>query len=103
MAELSEECLAEILFVEKVVTHPAGYDLDLFGMMNIRPTDQLIWEVSWEEILDQTRCTLYKTFSSAREAAEFFVLKRKERQLGIDIEAQLCRAAGLLDNKQTNK
>ena len=77
----------EIIFVTKVITHPAGYDLDLFGTMCVRPTDQLIWEVDWEESIDGKRVEKYKEFPTAKEAAEFFVHKRYEIQLGEDVES----------------
>lgn len=81
----------EIDFVVKVITHPAGYDLDLFGSMCVRPTDQGVWCVSWEENVEIEDCKfkveeIEKCFPTAREAAEFFVKKRIQDEIGIDFE-----------------
>lgn len=77
----------EIKFVTSVITHPAGYDLDLFGMYCVRPTDQGVWCVSWEE----NGKTVERTFNTPEVAAAFFVNMRHEREAGIDIETKLFR------------
>lgn len=100
-----DEFQEEIEFVEKVLNHKAGFNLNLFGMMSIWATDQLTWEVSWKEIVEDEneKCphqvkrfcscgkieTNYKSFTSLKEAATFFVAKRREDQLGIDFEKEL--------------
>jgi len=73
-----EQFKKEVDFVENVITHYAGYDLDLFGYLCIRPTDQGIWcvDVGNEEIV----------FSSPKEAAVFFVQTRLKLNLGLDLE-----------------
>ncbi len=94
----------EIDFVTKIITHPAGYDLDLFGSLCIRPTDQGVWCVSWEQnypensLNDIYFCTIKhkcddnivyeieKSFLTAKEAAEFFVRFRVKQEIGIDFE-----------------
>ena len=82
----------EIEFVLKVITHPVGYDLDLFGTMCVRPTDQGVWCVSWEEntkIVDGKFTTdeREQCFPTPQEAAEFFVRKRIADEIGLDFEA----------------
>lgn len=73
----------EIEFVLRVITHPVGYDLGLFGIMCIRSTDQGVWCVSCENIgnTEKEQC-----FPTAREAAEFFVKKRIVNEIGLDFE-----------------
>lgn len=95
----------EIDFVLKVITHSAGYDLDLFGSMCVRPTDQGVWCVNWEQDQpindssndlyfcmiqsrygDRTIYEIEKSFPTAKEAAEFFVRKRYQKKIGLDFE-----------------
>lgn len=86
----------EIELVYQVITHPAGYLLDLFGnMLYIRSyfvgTYQE-YEISWEEIVDGgTVMNSFKQFLDAREASTYFVNKRHEMQLGMDIEHSLAK------------
>lgn len=78
----------EIQLVRLVLTHPAGFNLDLFGgMLNIRTTDQNTIEVEWEELNGKK----YKSFSLTEldQACEYFVEKRYDMELGIDFEAEL--------------
>ena len=86
----------EIELVYQVITHPAGYILDLFGnMLYIRSYFTEVgteYEVVWEEILDGgTVVDSFKQFLDAKEAATFFVEKRCDMQLGIDIEHSLMK------------
>jgi hypothetical protein len=86
----------EIELVYQVITHPAGYILDLFGnMLYIRSyfvATGMEYEVVWEEIMDgATVVDSFKQFLDAREAATFFVEKRYDMQLGIDIEHSLMK------------
>lgn len=74
----------EIEFVTQIIIHPAGYDLGLFGGLYIRSTDQNTWEVTcMAEPYDQ-----YKSFNSAKKAAEYFVETRLKLQLGADFEGK---------------
>lgn len=75
---MESKLLEEIAFVISVITHPAGYDLDLFGDFCIRPTDQGVWCVDWA---DESF-----TFDNPRSAAEHFVRLRFSREIGIDFE-----------------
>jgi hypothetical protein len=86
----------EIELVYQVITHPAGYILDLFGnMLYIRSyfvETGTEWEVTWEDIQEGSVVVdSFKQFLDAREAATFFVEKRYEMQLGIDIESSLMK------------
>ena len=104
-----EDIQKEIDFVLKVITHPSGYDLDLFGSMGVRPTDQGVWCVNWEQrnkptieelesdddqyfsvvqshYSDKTIYKIEKSFLTAEKAAEFFVRKRYQEKIGLDFE-----------------
>lgn len=76
----------EIDFVVQVITHPAGFDLDLFGCFCIRPTDQGVWCVAWVDPINPINIGTEKCFSTPIEAATFFVNKRYEDRIGIDFE-----------------
>jgi len=83
-----------------VLSLPAGYDVGLFGVLGIRLTDQATVEVEWEaapSLLGGPK-TQWASFPKAqlKEAIQFFLEKRTERQLGSDIEAKLCREDGLI-------
>lgn len=80
----------EIALVIAVLKHPAGFDLDLFGgMLFVRSTDQNTFEVEWDqdwEEFDEVPGKRYESFSTAEEAAKFFVEKRHKFRMGIDFE-----------------
>lgn len=78
----------EIELIIKVITHPAGFIVDMFGgALSIHGTeDPDCWEVSWE--VDESFCT-WKSFATAQEAAQFFCEQRRKREIGMDIEAEL--------------
>jgi hypothetical protein len=92
MNSIEEGFDAEVELVMCVISHPAGYDLDLFGgMLLIRSTDQDTVEVEWLLPANSIRTsseTEYESFPSEqlRDAAIFFVKKRHEMKLGIDFE-----------------
>ena len=73
----------EIDFVVKVITHPAGYDLDLFGYFCVRPTDQGVWCVSYDH---PGKYCWEKCFPTALEAATYFVNTRIKDKIGVDFE-----------------
>lgn len=89
---------AEIKLLLEIIKHPAGYDIGLFGVMSVRSTDQLTWEVEWEEYSSsgQSVTTHWLSFDNPEDAVRKFVEMRHERELGLDIEAELCRMAGLI-------
>lgn len=78
-----QEIQEEIELITKIISHPAGYDVDLFGTFCVRPTDQGVWEVDW---VDGNNKPEYKTFDTAKEAAEYFVRLRIKDEIGIDFE-----------------
>jgi hypothetical protein len=86
----------EIELIYQAITHPAGYLLSLFGnMLYIRSyfvgaTQE--YEVVWEKVIEGgVVMDSYKQFLDAKEATIFFVEKRQEMQLGIDIESSLMK------------
>ncbi len=78
----------EIKLVYNVITHPAGFLLDLFGeSLYIRSTKHE-FEIGWETVLDGQVCNSHKLFWDALVAATFFVNKRYELKIGIDFEGK---------------
>lgn len=83
----------EIELLKKVLEHPAGFNIGLFAALSIRSHSDG-FEVAWDKAADGTdeyNKDYYKDFSSLQEAVEFFVDKRREMQLGLDIEAELMK------------
>lgn len=82
----------EILLIIAVLKHPARFNLDLFGgMLTVRSTDQNTFEVEWDqdwEEFDETPGKRYESFSTAEEAARYFVEKRHQYRLGVDFETE---------------
>jgi hypothetical protein len=97
----------EILLVQQVITHPAGFNLDVFGdCIAIQGNDQGTFEVTWTPVPDPaipttsirrgTRPVLpYRSFTNSLRAAAFFVWKRHKLEYGVDCEAKACRGAGI--------
>lgn len=76
-----------------ILNHPAGYDVGLFAMLSIRSHCDG-YEVAWDKAADGSdpyNKEFYKDFSDLDEAVEFFVNKRYEMELGLDIEAELMK------------
>jgi len=82
----------EIELIKSVIEHPAGFAINLFGgLIAIRPHSDG-FEVSWMDDFGRVQDDgPYQNFDNAVEAATFFVNKRYELELGIDIEAQLMK------------
>ncbi len=88
------EFQAEVYLVTSVITHAAGYDLDLFGgMLVIRSTggpmnDEETFEVEWNMMIGTKSEVGTQSFPRDRpeQAATFFVTKRQELRLGLDYE-----------------
>ena len=82
MMSIDEEVKSLVAFL----SHPAGFDVDMCGMLCIRPIDECCppkrWEVDWEDPEGQH----YKAFNDLQSAADFFVRLRHEQELGIDFE-----------------
>jgi hypothetical protein len=83
----------EITALVAILSHPAGFDVDICGTLIIRPIDENSppqrWEVDWEEIKDNFTTTFSQEFSVLSEAVSFFVQKRRELQLGLDFEKSI--------------
>ena len=82
----------EIAFIQKIIEHPAGFNLDLLGLLSVTGNEDLTWEVEYEGGKHEKR---YKECRTSKEAARLFVEWRHELEIGIDIEEQL------FDAKQT--
>lgn len=83
----------EVKMLVTFLSHEAGFDVDMHGMLVIRPIQECIspqnWEVDWEEYIDDYKVESYKTFTSLQEAAQFFVEKRRYLCYGLDFEEEL--------------
>lgn len=83
----------EIDLIKKIINYPAGFDLSLFCLISIRSHSDG-YEVAWtddhhDDVSDFKSPS--KDFLDLQEAVEFFVDKRYELQLGLDIEAKLMK------------
>lgn len=81
--------MTEIELITAVITHPAGYDVDLFATFCVRPVEDGSYCVSYEGV--NLKDSWEKCFTDPVEAAKYFVAKRHELQLGIDIELELMK------------
>lgn len=83
----------EIKLIIMFLSHPGGFDIDMAGILGLRPIDECCppqrWEVNWEEGINNN---LYKEFDDLSSAVEFFVEKRHELELGLDFEHELWKA-----------
>ena len=83
----------EIEMLITFLSHPAGFDVGMGGVLTIRPINEYSpptsWEVDWEEEDDNLVYEYAKEFSSLQEAAQFFVEKRRLTCNGLDFEAIL--------------
>lgn len=73
------------------LSHPAGFDVDMGGILCIRPVDEgsppTHWEVDWEDDMDGVRAECFKEFDNLRDACQFFVEKRHYMCNGLDFDA----------------
>lgn len=89
--------------IKALILHPAGYDLDLLGILSLRVTSDRTIEMHVEyavgELLPEDAHHVEKNrqgqghivtyswnISQVDEAVEFFLRTRQERDIGIDIE-----------------
>jgi hypothetical protein len=77
----------EIDLIKQVIRHPSGMHVSMFDMLWIRWTDQASIEVEWEDVLGRVVVRSFLLDNELDQAVEFFVDKRRELGLGIDIEA----------------
>lgn len=80
----------EIALIIPVLNHPGGFDVDMGGVLCIRPIYEQsppeYWEVDWEQEDDGMICKYHKTFDNVFDAATFFVEKRRYLCLGLDFD-----------------
>lgn len=79
----------EIALTYNILISPVGYVLNILeGELQIRPIYNLSdigWEMSWHEIIDGYAVDTFKNFTDPLMAATFFVEKRHELQIGMDM------------------
>lgn len=82
----------EIELICMVITHPAGFDLDIAGTLCIRRYEYPVWAVE-EEVAFGGNVGKYnvKEFDEPRKAASYFVERRHALQLGLDFEEELMK------------
>lgn len=81
------DCGEEIQSVYRMLVHPAGFDVDIDGILWVRRYDDLIWAVEWEVWANdgsKSERIEVREFDIALDAAVFFVQKRHEMKLGLD-------------------
>ncbi len=81
------DSLSEEDLIVATITHPAGYIVDLFGILWVRGNeDPNIWSVEWE--IDSARPgeNTGRNFDNARDAVKFFLAERHQRMLGLEFE-----------------
>ena len=80
----------EIEMIFTMLSHSGGFDLDMAGLICIRPVDECCppehWEVDWEIQEETTIIKFHKVFQSLREAVVFFVEKRHLLCIGLDFD-----------------
>jgi hypothetical protein len=72
----------DVIYITQLLERRIGYEIDLFAMLYVRELENGKFAVGTEVREDE------RLFSDPREAAELFVKKRRERQLGFDFEAE---------------
>src|ERR1700675_4289533 len=87
----------EIHHLIDFLSHPAGFDVGMGGILQIRPIDEgsppINWAVDWEEDDGDLRLNYEKEFASLQEAVQFFVEKRRYMCNGMDFEAVYLNAS----------
>ena len=75
----------EIQLVHNLLLHPAGFDIDIDGVLWVRRYEHPKWAVEWSPPSDTSKVEVQE-FDNALDAAIFFVNMRHERQMGLDFE-----------------
>jgi hypothetical protein len=89
----------EAQHITALLKHPAGFDLGCGGMLCLRPvsedTPPSKWEVDWNEWSEFDKdppaaCPYFhhQDFDNLEDAVKFFVEKRHEMSLGLDLERE---------------
>lgn len=79
------ESASDAALIAEIISRPAAYGVDLFGMLSVEPLESGIWAVRvWNPALG----TLIEesVFDTPIAAAERFVEMRREKKLGFDHE-----------------
>lgn len=80
--------LNEFKILKAILEHPAGFNIDIFGLIGIRSTEQgkyIVWkEFSSDEWYEYE-------FENIKDAIEFFIELRNEHEIGVDIESKLFK------------
>lgn len=86
----------EIEHLKAFLSHPGGFEVSMYAILEIRPIDESLspsdWEVSWREMLDGTEMECFKEFNNLHDACQFFVEKRRYLCLGADFEELMMGA-----------
>ena len=83
--------MTEKQMIVAIITHPAGYDVDLFSMFCVRPTEDGKFCVTYQPTGLPDPRNWEKCFDRPDEAVDYFLKMRQQLQLGIDIETKLMR------------
>jgi hypothetical protein len=78
----------EITLITTLLSHPAGFDIDLSGGLCIRPVGcrfAVDWDVFCEEDIVGF-ISHEKVFNNLEEAARFFCEKRRAGKIGLDFQ-----------------
>lgn len=68
-----------------------GYGIEFFGVLTLNQLEDLSYAVSHKKYEAETRVYVFdfeEIFIDAKEAAEFFLQKRREYELGYDFEVE---------------
>lgn len=80
----------EVEIIYMVITHPAGFDVDIAGTLVIRQYEYPVWAVEEEvEYGGNVGKFNIKEFEDAKKAAIYFVERRHALNLGLDFERLL--------------
>jgi hypothetical protein len=80
-----DELNQEELLIYYVLSYPAGFDIDIAGLLWARRYEYPEWAVEWEEEDKHGNKNIkVKEFKYPASAAVFFVKKRHELELGLD-------------------
>lgn len=97
----------EFELIKAIINHPAGYDIDLFGVLQLRTTDNNTIEMHIEYHKDEEIpadvnhvgknfdgsgyiITYSWPIENIDEAVRFFIKTRYEREIGLDFERVAC-------------
>jgi hypothetical protein len=74
----------EVQLIHTLLLHPAGFDIDIAGILWARRYEHPKWAVEWE-VSGSTEIEVVE-FDNVLEAATYFVNKRHEMKLGLDYD-----------------